>query len=103
MILVNTIFQLAFPNPTSTEFVTISSFIEENIAGLQAELLYVRLWRLNELHFRKIEIASLNVRYAKVWNGSSSFVFALAIDSNSTFKCSNCVEPSPDPSLGQHW
>lgn len=64
MVLMNTIRKLSIPNPSAAKLVTVSPFIEENVASLQAKLFDLVDWRANHRDTVEIEVSTLDICHA---------------------------------------
>jgi hypothetical protein len=67
MILMDAIFNLPVPNPSSAELVAISAFIHQYIAMTQAQSVVLFLRNADALNILQINPAALNIGNPEVW------------------------------------
>jgi hypothetical protein len=69
MVLVNALIDLTFPNPTTTQLVSITAFVQKHVAWDEPEAENFIFGCLDKLDVVEIQVPPLDVRNAKLRNG----------------------------------
>jgi len=64
MVLVDAFGELTAPDPAPAKLVSVTAFVEQDVAGPQREVLNLVFGRNDFLHFGQIEIAPLDIRHS---------------------------------------
>ena len=100
MVLMQALRKTSRPHPAPTELVSISTFIEEHITGLQRIPTNLIIGSQDRLDHVQVEATPLHVGDAKIGDGPADRVTLLSALGNAASDLADLIDRRPAPSFG---